>query len=625
MFRSKKRIAEKWSTTITTKLHDLRDKITIMLQKQHTLKMKSEQLVAKLNDYENVLNALTGLDQIRNEYQIEHDFISEMEEKLAVIGVKRKRCFSSRDLETERTKLLNNRMQRKKNFKYVNLRNELVKRSSVLPELHLWYKELDPLHDLDIAMQYSSKDFDSDYEIIKELSGRVMLAKNTDGTLCVLKRFDAEQERSMLRHAAAVLSKLSWHPNVIKLNAVVDGISDNNIFLEHPYYSHGDLIQWRNSDEFNIGQLPKIFFDVIQGLMALHANGIIHRDIKPQNVLVSPNGSVLTDFDLSEFQADQTNITKHATSFTPLTTNFAAPEVLMYGKHLEHSDLYSLGLTFGYILTGCPQVVLKSENEFSNIEYLSSDEKQLISGLIQLDPQTRTPLKELLKNPFIRGDRECSVCFETKMLHDGLLCQPSNCHFICLYCFGNYIKQESAKDAVLNTHDEICCPSMVGCNQGHFPFDYICQRTSPEIIALFMNWKQSMIAARAKEDERNRLNQVMKSERLENEVIYKKLQEALLGQEQHSRIQMLQYLRTEKAFEEDEYTRQCPNCKRVVQKIDGCNDVKCGQDYHGGNTQFGCSTIFSFRDAPRYKSKVANLDEMIGELSSRPTRRSDLA
>lgn len=46
--------------------------------------------------------------------------------------------------------------------------------------------------------------------------------------------------------------------------------------------------------------------------------------------------------------------------------------------------------------------------------------------------------------------------------------------------------------------------------------------------------------------------------------------------------------------------RMCPNCGRLVQKIDGCNAMKCGQDAHGGNRQSGCGLSFDWETAPSY-------------------------
>jgi len=50
--------------------------------------------------------------------------------------------------------------------------------------------------------------------------------------------------------------------------------------------------------------------------------------------------------------------------------------------------------------------------------------------------------------------------------------------------------------------------------------------------------------------------------------------------------------------------RQCPNCSRAINKIEGCDSMRCGTDYHGGNAQNGCGHKFLWREAPHYQPKL---------------------
>ena len=52
--------------------------------------------------------------------------------------------------------------------------------------------------------------------------------------------------------------------------------------------------------------------------------------------------------------------------------------------------------------------------------------------------------------------------------------------------------------------------------------------------------------------------------------------------------------------------KMCPKCGRVVQKLDGCNLMICGQNYHGGDNQNGCGTRFDWARASPYKVNVGN-------------------
>lgn len=53
-----------------------------------------------------------------------------------------------------------------------------------------------------------------------------------------------------------------------------------------------------------------------------------------------------------------------------------------------------------------------------------------------------------------------------------------------------------------------------------------------------------------------------------------------------------------------EHCRSCPKCRRLVEKIDGCNTLVCGQDTHGGNRQPGCGHRFNWQTAKAYKAQA---------------------
>lgn len=58
----------------------------------------------------------------------------------------------------------------------------------------------------------------------------------------------------------------------------------------------------------------------------------------------------------------------------------------------------------------------------------------------------------------------------------------------------------------------------------------------------------------------------------------------------------------------EQHCRCCPNCQRPVQKLEGCDSMKCGQDAHGGNLQDGCGHSFRWSDAKRYAACVSKKD-----------------
>jgi len=89
---------------------------------------------------------------------------------------------------------------------------------------------------------------------------------------------------------------------------------------------------------------------ILNALHYLHFNGIIHGDVKPQNIIIKPkeHNAVLVDYGLS---ITGTNGKTLPEGYTPL---FAAPEILDGKPPLPESDIYSLGLTMIYALGGDP-------------------------------------------------------------------------------------------------------------------------------------------------------------------------------------------------------------------------------------------------------------------------------
>ncbi|MEV8068240.1 serine/threonine-protein kinase [Streptomyces sp. NPDC085995] len=94
-----------------------------------------------------------------------------------------------------------------------------------------------------------------------------------------------------------------------------------------------------------------VFAALAEGLAAVHAQGVTHRDLKPQNIILSAQGPQLIDFGIAR-GVDQTALTD--TGFTAGTPGFTAPEVLTRGEVGPAADVFALGATLAYAATGRP-------------------------------------------------------------------------------------------------------------------------------------------------------------------------------------------------------------------------------------------------------------------------------
>lgn len=102
------------------------------------------------------------------------------------------------------------------------------------------------------------------------------------------------------------------------------------------------------------GPLPpdtcrRLFAALAEGLASVHAYGVTHRDLKPQNVILAPQGPQLIDFGIARGVTD-TALTQ--TGVAPGTPGFTAPEVLIRNEVGDPADVFALGATIAYAATG---------------------------------------------------------------------------------------------------------------------------------------------------------------------------------------------------------------------------------------------------------------------------------
>ena len=177
----------------------------------------------------------------------------------------------------------------------------------------------------DVALKFLPPETTRDPKKVAELRGEAEIA-------------------SRIKHEN-VVSILSWHE--------VDGI---------PFYAM-ELVEGESLNDLvrRRGRLPtaealRIIAESARGVEALHQVGIIHRDIKPQNILISRDGRVkITDFGISRTQDSISMESLHGNKIAG-TPQFMAPEQARGEAATKHSDIYSLGATLYLMLTGRPPV-----------------------------------------------------------------------------------------------------------------------------------------------------------------------------------------------------------------------------------------------------------------------------
>ena len=148
------------------------------------------------------------------------------------------------------------------------------------------------------------------------------------------------------------------HPNIVNVYEVVDDEGIYCIVMElvegitlKQYIEQNGRLNMETAIDFSI--------QIASGLEAAHENHIIHRDIKPQNIIVSKNGNIkVTDFGIAKAASSNT-----LTSGAMGSVHYISPEQARGGYSDERSDIYSLGITMYEMVTG--RVPFEGDNNVS--------------------------------------------------------------------------------------------------------------------------------------------------------------------------------------------------------------------------------------------------------------------
>jgi TonB family protein len=157
---------------------------------------------------------------------------------------------------------------------------------------------------------------------------------------------DAIATERFLREAR-VSAKLH-HPHIVAIYDV--GLHDGVPFMSIAYEPGGTVARKTQArDDPKIAL--RIIRDIASALDYAHSQGVIHRDVKPENILLRNDGTcVLSDFGIAHAVESQTGLTREGTSVG--TPHYMSPEQLR-GEHVDgRTDLYSLGVVFYQLLTG---------------------------------------------------------------------------------------------------------------------------------------------------------------------------------------------------------------------------------------------------------------------------------
>ena len=212
------------------------------------------------------------------------------------------------------------------------------------------------------------------------------------------RRFHAESQ------AVAMLS----HPNIVSVYDVSSSDAADYIVMElidgitlKQYMEKKGVLNWKETLHFAI-QIGK-------ALDHAHSRGIVHRDIKPHNVMVLKNGSVkVADFGIARVMSKSNTLTKEALG----SVHYISPEQAKGGRVDSRSDIYSLGVVMYEMMTGRPPfdgespVAVAIQHINGNAAMPSTLNPNIPGGLEQII------MKAMARNPAMRYPTEAAMLYD---------------------------------------------------------------------------------------------------------------------------------------------------------------------------------------------------------------------
>ena len=239
---------------------------------------------------------------------------------------------------------------------------------------------------------------------------KIYKCRDDDDNIFAIKQINISKiKKRRIINEFNILRKLS-HINIIKVfDIIMPSENENYIYILLDYYEFGDLGKYIRTTYMNNITINNFSIQIKDGLNYLFNNNIVHRDIKPQNILLSKNNILkIIDFGLSKtFTVDMMD----TICGSPL---YMAPEIIMNKQYTIKSDIWSFGIIIYEMVYGF--IPFKSNNIVGIIHSLKNKELKfstynvpeecinLLKSMLVQDPANRISWSSLFIHPWFTNN-----------------------------------------------------------------------------------------------------------------------------------------------------------------------------------------------------------------------------